>query len=62
MLKANECREHAKRCVTMAVQARDPAVRERLSDTAQGWARLASQLLDIEQMEKCRDKQHRRVA
>jgi hypothetical protein len=62
MLKANECREHAKRCVTMAAEARDPVVRERLSDTAQGWARLASQLLDIEQMEKCRDIQHRRVA
>lgn len=48
MFDANECREHAKRCVTMAAQTTDPILRERLSETAQAWARLASQLADIE--------------
>jgi hypothetical protein len=47
MFDANECREHAKRCVIMATQATDPVIRERLSETAQAWARLASQLADI---------------
>jgi hypothetical protein len=56
MFDANECREHAKRCVMMAAQATDPLIRERLSETAQAWARLASQLADIDEPPADRDK------
>jgi hypothetical protein len=41
MLDANECRENAKRCVTLAAQTTDPVIKERLFETAQGWTRLA---------------------
>jgi hypothetical protein len=49
MFDANECREHAKRCVALAAQTTDPVLRERLSETAQAWARLASQLADTDE-------------
>lgn len=48
MFDANECREYAKRCVKMAAQTTDPVLRERFSETAQAWARLASQLADTD--------------
>ena len=41
MVDANECRENAKRCVTLAAQTTDPVIKERLFETAQGWTRLA---------------------
>jgi hypothetical protein len=60
MFDANECREHAKLYVTMAAQTTDPVLRERLSETAQAWARLASQLADTgEQPAKWRDRDKR---
>ena len=42
MIDANECREHAERCMAHAAQATDPVVKERLIETAQGWRRLAA--------------------
>jgi hypothetical protein len=42
MVNANECREHAKRCMTGADQTKDPIVKERLIETAQRWLRLAT--------------------
>ena len=42
MLDANECREHAERCMTQATQTTNPIVKERLIETAQGWRRLAA--------------------
>ena len=42
MLNANECREHAERCMTQAAETTDPIVKERLIETAQGWMRLAA--------------------
>ena len=60
MFDANECREHARRCVMMAAQTTDPVIRERLSETAQAWARLASQLADTgEQSAKWRERDKR---
>jgi hypothetical protein len=40
-MDANECRENAKRCVTLAARTTDPVIKERLFETAQGWNRLA---------------------
>jgi hypothetical protein len=48
MLDAKECREQAKNCMTQAAEATDPIVRQRLSETAQGWARLAADLAKME--------------
>jgi hypothetical protein len=49
MVDANECREYAKHCVRQAAQTADPIIKERLTETAQGWTRLASDLEDVEQ-------------
>jgi hypothetical protein len=48
MLDANECREYAKQCVRQAAQTADPILKERLTETAQGWTRLASDLANTE--------------
>jgi hypothetical protein len=42
MLDAEECRELANSCIKQAAEATDPMVSQRLSETAQGWARLTS--------------------
>jgi hypothetical protein len=39
-----ECREHAKRCWALAAEATNPALKQSLTDIAQRWARLASDL------------------
>ena len=39
-----ECREHAKRCWALAGEARNPVLRESLTDLAQRWSRLAVDL------------------
>jgi hypothetical protein len=44
MIDANECREPAERCMTQAAQATDPIIKNRLTETAQGWLRLAADL------------------
>ena len=44
MMDANEFREHAERCMTQAAQATDPIIKNRLTETAQGWLRLAADL------------------
>jgi hypothetical protein len=49
MLDAKECREHARTCMEQAAEATDPTVRQRLSETAQGWARLAADLAQLEE-------------
>ena len=56
MLDANECREHAKNCTEQAAEATDPITRLRLSETAQGWARLAADLAKLEK--KLVEEQH----
>ena len=35
MLDVNACREHAERCMTQAVQATDPIIKERLIVTSE---------------------------
>lgn len=62
MFDANECREHAKRCVMMAAQTTDPIMRERLSETAQAWARLATQLADSDERSASWRQRDKRVA
>jgi hypothetical protein len=47
MLDVNECRRNAKQCLKQAAEATDPIIKERLSETAQGWARLAADLAII---------------
>ena len=44
MLDASDCRDHAKRCLTQAMEMTDPVLKESLSGAAQRWARLASDL------------------
>ena len=40
----NECREHAKRCWALASETKNPDLRDSLTDLAQRWARLATDL------------------
>ena len=40
----NECREHAKRCWALASETKNPELRDSLTDLAQRWARLATDL------------------
>jgi hypothetical protein len=49
MLSAKECREHAIKCMKVAAEATDPIVKQRLSETAQGWNRLAADLAKLEE-------------
>jgi len=51
MIDANECRENAKRCQTLAAQTTDPVMKERLFETAQGWARLAIDFANLNDRE-----------
>jgi hypothetical protein len=39
-----ECREHAKRCLKIAQEATNPALRSSLEEIAQQWLRLAADL------------------
>jgi hypothetical protein len=47
-----ECREHAKRCLQLAHKATNPVLKESLSDIAQTWMRLAT---DIEATKRLLD-------
>jgi hypothetical protein len=49
MLNAKECREQAMKCVKQAGEATDPILKQRLSETAQGWNRLAADLAKLEE-------------
>jgi hypothetical protein len=49
MLDAKECREHAIRCMKECADATDPILKQRLSETAQGWNRLAIDLAKLEE-------------
>ena len=40
----NECREHAKRCLKIAQEATNPALKASLEEIAQKWLRLAADL------------------
>jgi hypothetical protein len=48
MLSANECRERAQQYIRLSAEASDPIVKQRLAETAQGWASLAAELAKIE--------------
>ena len=39
-----QCREHAKRCLQLAQEATNPALKDSLSDIAQQWMHLATDL------------------
>jgi hypothetical protein len=41
MLNAKECREQAMKCMKQVAEATHPILKQRLSETAQGWNRLA---------------------
>jgi hypothetical protein len=49
MLDARECREQAMKFMKQAAEATDPLLKERLSETAQGWHRLAADLAKLEE-------------
>jgi hypothetical protein len=49
MLDARECREQAMKCMKQAAEATDPLLKQRLSETAQGWHRLAADLAKLEE-------------
>ena len=49
MLDAKECREQAMKCMKQAADAADPFLKQRLSETAQGWQRLAADLAKLEE-------------
>jgi hypothetical protein len=49
MLDAKECREQATKCMKRAAEATDPLMKQHLSETAQGWARLAADLAKLEE-------------
>ena len=44
MFDAVECREHARRCAVKAAETDDPRLKQRFSETAAGWMRLAADL------------------
>ena len=48
------CREHAKRCLRLAVKMTNPKQRREYTDTARKWERLASEL--AAQLQAERDK------
>jgi hypothetical protein len=48
MLDAKECHEHAASCRKKAAETTDPVEKQRLSDTAYGWARVATDLEKLE--------------
>lgn len=62
MFDTNECREHAKRCVTMAAQTTNPVLKQRFSEMAQAWARLASQLAETDEPPTNRRDRDKQVA
>ena len=39
-----ECREHAKGCLALAAETKNPVLKESLVEIAQKWARLATDL------------------
>jgi hypothetical protein len=49
MLNAKECSENAMKCMKLAAEATDPILKQRLSETAQGWNRLAVDLATLEE-------------
>jgi hypothetical protein len=42
-----QCREHAKRCWALAAEITNPALKDSLTDAAQRWALLATELETI---------------
>ena len=49
MLDAKECQENAKRCLSQAAETRDPILKERLAEIAQGWARLVADYANLKE-------------
>jgi hypothetical protein len=49
MLNAKECSDNAEKCMKLAAEATDPILKQRLSETAQGWNRLAIDLAKLEE-------------
>jgi hypothetical protein len=40
----DECRDHAKRCLALAMATENPILKERILDVAQAWSRLVTDL------------------
>jgi hypothetical protein len=49
MLDAKECNEQAMKSMKQAAEATDPFLKQRFSETAQGWRRLAADLAGLEE-------------
>jgi hypothetical protein len=55
-------KEHAERCLELASQAWDPVLKENLTQAAQRWTRLASDLANTSEiLEKCDLKPERHI-
>jgi hypothetical protein len=50
------CREHAKRCSVLASQISDPVLKQSLTDTAQRWAVLATELETVDSLLEALDE------
>ena len=53
-VEAQECREHANRCLRLAQETNDPAIKASLLTSAEGWKRLAQRAIERRKLVSCR--------
>ena len=53
-VEAQECREQAKRCLRLADETSDPAIKASLLRSAEGWKRLAQRAIRKRKPVSCR--------
>jgi len=56
-----QCREHAKRCWALASQTTNPVLKESLTDAAQRWAVLATELETIHSLLEAIEESEKKV-
>ena len=56
-----QCREHAKRCWALASEVTNPVVKESLTDAAQRWALLATELETIHSLLEALEEPEKKV-
>jgi hypothetical protein len=56
-----QCREHAKRCWALASQTTNPVLKESLTDAAQRWAVLATELETIHSLLEAIEETEKKV-
>jgi hypothetical protein len=53
-VEVQECREHANRCLRLAQETNDPAIKASLLRSAEGWKRLAQRAIERRKHVSCR--------